>query len=282
MKFSKVASFAFLALSSQAALIQHDVIIENIKRDAVLAGSAENNIASPVFTKRESEVDSSEDVQLEKRISFAGIVSSIINQLPSIIQIIGNIIKAGLVKRDDIDDAFALVLAEYPHIVSAFEDAFGDFTEAKRDEAASVGTQILGSFPSILTQVVNGFSKVLDFANSDTFSTGLSILSNFTSIASSFASSLLSVVQNGKRDGVEDIVSMVVRQIPDLIVEASTPFVTNAKKMKRDADVAASLVDNLVKKGLSTAIDTFGAATVASVVSKRQVSSFLSKVLSKA
>ena len=85
MKFSKVASFAFLALSSQAALIQHDVIIENIKRDAVLAGSAENNIASPVFTKRESEVDSSEDVQLKREsvLLVLSVVSSINYQVLS-------------------------------------------------------------------------------------------------------------------------------------------------------------------------------------------------------
>ncbi|RCK62487.1 Extent of cell elongation protein 1 [Candida viswanathii] len=281
MKFSKVASFAFLALSSQAAIIKYDSDAAHVKRDAVLSGSADNQVVTSVVTKRDSDLDAIDEVELAKRLSVSGLLSAIISQLPSLFTIIGNILKgSGIVKRSDVDNALDSVVADLPQILGAIDSALSSAAKAKRDDTTDAINGVIAQLPDIVSQVVAGVDQTVKATNGTVNDVGLTTVSNLPTIISAVVDNILKTVNNAKRDGTEDIVGLVVRQLPDLISDVSTPILTSAEKFKREED--SSLLNKLVKKGISSSIQTFGAANVASVVSKRGVSSFLAHMFTRA
>lgn len=281
MKFSKVASFAFLALSSYAAIIHYSPDINSAKRDAVLINSMDNRIDYATVSKRDVGGNSDDEHELSKRLSITGVITAIIAQLPTLIKIIGAILKgAGIIKRDVFDNTLDTILTEIPEIVDAFEHAIYSASNNKRDDASDIVAEVISQLPEIISQVVTGVEQTIN-------STGIPIddfvftaVSDVSSIFNSIFDVVTHTIQDSKRDGIEDIVSKVVSQIPDIIVKGSTPILTNTEKVKRWE--GSSLLDKLVKKTISISIKTFGSDNIANMVCKRGVSTLLVNMLARA
>lgn len=281
MKFSKVASFAFLALSSYAAIIHYSPDMNNAKRDAVLTSSVDNGIVSSIVSKRDVGGNSDDEHELSKRLSIMGAITAIIAQLPTLINIIGAILKgAGIIKRDVFDNTLDTILTEIPEIVDAFENAIYSASNNKRDNGSDIVAEVISRLPEIISQVVTGVEQTVNSTGIPIDDFVLTAVSDLPAIFNSIFDIVTHTVSDSKRDGVEDIVSKIVSQIPDIIAKGSTPILANTEKVKRWE--RSSLMDKLVKKAISTSIKTFGSENIASVVSKRGVSTLLVNMLAKA
>ncbi|EMG45812.1 Cell elongation protein, putative [Candida maltosa Xu316] len=266
MKFAKIASFAFFALATQAAVITYDTDLGQTKRDIIYSESVTENVS---------------EAELAKRASVSGLISGIITNLPQLFQIISSILKSsGLVKRDDVDNAVGSLIDDLPQILNAVDTALTTVSYNKRTTNDAV-SNVISQFPDIISQIVAGVDQTSKNAGDNGVEDiGLTLVSNLPAILSNVIGNVSQTVENAKRDGVEDIVTEVVDQLPSIIAGVSGPILQSAEKFKREED--SSVFVKLAKKGISTGVKTFGVANVANVLSKRSIGSFITNLFTKA
>lgn len=165
MKFSKVASIAFLALSTQAAIVQNNQEPTKVKKDVVVGG-ANGDGNGNILSQREYNYDVlAKDDEISTIISI--ITSALTDVLPELIKIISGLLGDGsspsgapgsLDLQKIIDDVIDAIKKILPQTVSAVQQSS---SKVKRDAASDIIQEFINEGIKLTPEVIAFLEKIV-------------------------------------------------------------------------------------------------------------------------